>query len=147
MVRRLTILIWVVLGSLTLYGQAHGQSTKLMIFGGQNHKTYLGCLSCTPEDPESIFNKNGRFGSCRLLEDSIFCRGPLDEYGTKSPIANLSACAPNASNPPVIVDQDGRYYGRFSVGGLLGHKDSVCAILNRFKNDDACALVQLVCDQ
>ena len=32
---------------------------KIMIFGGRGHDTYLGCLSCSKFDSESVFNEMG----------------------------------------------------------------------------------------
>src|SRR5579864_6235964 len=38
-------------------------SAKLMIFGGMDHKTYLGCLSCNEYASDSLFNSYGNNGS------------------------------------------------------------------------------------
>src|ERR1700686_673004 len=36
---------------------------KLMIFGGIDHKSYLGCLSCNEYASDSVFNSYGSNGS------------------------------------------------------------------------------------
>jgi hypothetical protein len=127
---------------------AQGQTRKIMIFGGADHKTYLGCLNCARSSRESIFNEAGEYGHCAgALSDNLFCRGPLKEFGSVGPFHDLSACGSSASNPPVIVDELGGYYGRFSVGGVFGHEDAVCStsIVDRFKNNQTCETVKWVC--
>lgn len=110
-----------------------GAATKIMIFGGRGHDTYLGCLSCSEYSSESVFNQYGTFGSS-FNGDSIFNRfGP---YGSSH--SQYSVCSIYASDPPVVVDQDGNYYGRLTVTvnhpkGTFGDSDvvvwlrSVCA--------------------
>ena len=83
---------------------------KLMVFGGPGHKTYLGCLSCSSYSSESLFNSYGTYGS-EYSGTSIL--NAYSEYG--SLCGGYSACNPYASDPPVIVDGSGRYYGRFTV--------------------------------
>jgi hypothetical protein len=86
------------------------QSAKLMIFGGEDHKTYLGCLNCNEYASDSITNAYGHYGSPYSAE-SIW--NHYSQFG--SPYSNYSACNPYASDPPVIVDQNGTYYGRMTV--------------------------------
>ena len=42
--------------------------SKLMIFGGNDHQTYLGCLNCSPASPDSIFNRSGVYRQCGLSQ-------------------------------------------------------------------------------
>jgi hypothetical protein len=89
---------------------APAANTKLMIFGGMDHRTYLGCLNCSQYAPDSVLNQYGLHGS-QYAVDSIFNR-----YGAfGSPYSNSSACNPYASDPPVVVDGSGRFYGRLTV--------------------------------
>lgn len=81
-----------------------------MVFGGSGHKTYLGCLSCNSYNSESVLNSYGSYGSA-YSATSIF--NAYSEYG--SPYSAYSACNPYASDPPVIVDGAGKYYGRLTV--------------------------------
>jgi hypothetical protein len=122
---------------------------NLRIFGGYDHRTFLGYLTCNASDNDSIFNKSGQFGSCSSYgtDDSLYCRGAFAKFGDTGILANESACSPGANDPPVIVDQQGRYYGRFSVASSYGHNDSVCSGYSRFHNDEACKLVKYVCSQ
>jgi hypothetical protein len=121
---------------------------KVMIFGGNKHDTYLGCLSCNRMAQDSIFNKSGEYGTCRPSANNLFCRGTFNDFGGATPLHHLSACSEHASDPPVIVDDRGNYFGRFSVGGMHAHRDAVCGSgSDRFKSDDACRVVRWVCSQ
>jgi hypothetical protein len=127
---------------------APSSGTKIMVFAGKGHRRYLGCLSCPPSAPDSIFNPVGKFGHCGpFADDSLFCRGPFKGFGSSGPFDDLSGCASGASDPPVIVDEHGTYYGRFSIGGTFGHNDSVCGAFGRFRNPQACDTVAWVCGQ
>ena len=104
---------------------------KFMIFGGKNHKQYLGCLSCSEYASDSVFNKYSSFGS-QFSDTSIYNR--FSQYGSR--YSDYSACNPNADDPPVIVDEKGLFYGRLTVsrshnqrvrdGDLLQWLLSVC---------------------
>ena len=83
---------------------------KLMIFGGANHGTYLGCLNCSEYAADSVWNKYGSSGSPYSAE-SIF--NHYGQFGSK--YSTESACNPYATNPPVIVDGDGKCYGRLTL--------------------------------
>lgn len=86
------------------------QAPKLMIFGGMGHRTYLGCLNCSQYASDSVYNEYGHYGS-PYSADSVF--NQYSEYG--SPYSDESACDLYANDPPVIVDQDGRFYGRLTL--------------------------------
>lgn len=83
---------------------------RLMIFGGSGHKVYLGCLNCSEYAADSVRNEYGSHGSPYAV-DSIF--NSYGQYG--SPYAMYSACNQYANDPPVIVDQDGAFYGRLTM--------------------------------
>ena len=80
----------------------------LLVFGGTDHKTFLGCLNCSEYGQSSIHNLYS-YGS--LYGQTIF--NHFSEYG--SAYSNVSACNPYATNAPVIVDSSGHYYGRLTV--------------------------------
>jgi hypothetical protein len=86
------------------------QAIKLMIFGGEDHKTYLGCLNCSESASDSVRNKFGENGS-PYSSHSIW--NHYSDYGSR--YSSDGACNPYANDPPVIVDQDGKYYGRLSL--------------------------------
>jgi hypothetical protein len=89
---------------------APAASTKLMIFGGDDHRTYLGCLNCSQYDSESISNTYGSFGSAY---STTSVHNSYSDYG--SPYSSHSACNPYATDPPVIVDGGGNFYGRLTI--------------------------------
>jgi hypothetical protein len=84
---------------------------KLMLFGGADHKTYLGCLNCTSEATDSIWNAKGQFGPGNHFSTTIW--GKFGEYGTD--YGSNSPWASYASSPPIVVDETGNSYGRFTV--------------------------------
>jgi hypothetical protein len=83
---------------------------KLMIFGGSNHGTYLGCLNCSEYAADSVLNKYGSSGSPYSAESISNHYG---QFGSK--YSAESACNPYATDPPVIVDGDGKYYGKLTL--------------------------------
>src|ERR1700751_63241 len=79
---------------------------KLMLFGGDGHKIYLGCLNCSEYATDSVFNEYGQSGS-RYSSESIW-----NKYGDfGSAYSSFGVCNPYATDPPVIVDHEGNYYG------------------------------------
>ena len=111
---------------------AAASSAKLMLFGGPNHKTYLGCVNCNEFAPDSILNEYGLHGS-KYAADSLV--NQYSQFG--SPYSSYGACSPYASDPPVIVDGNGRFYGRLTMNryhpqathneGLLAWLAAICA--------------------
>ena len=83
--------------------------TKLMVFGGEGHKTYLGCLNCGEYASDSIANQYGSYGSRYSITSMANSYG---EFGSK--YSTYSACNPYAADPPVIVDANGDFYGRLT---------------------------------
>jgi hypothetical protein len=83
---------------------------KVMIFGGDGHRTYLGCLNCSEYATDSVHNEYGTHGS-PYASESI--HNHYSQYG--SPYSTESACNEYAFDPPVIVDASGRYYGRLTL--------------------------------
>lgn len=117
----------------------------LGVLGGNAHDVFLGCL-CEPSHPESIFNPSGQYGRCSSLADNLFCRSALKEFGSHGVGRDRSACSKSAGAPPVLVDQFGHYYGRFSVAdGAFGHADSLCNRHGEYGDEQGCALVHAVC--
>lgn len=89
---------------------SQAQPAKLLIFGGADHKTYLGCLNCNEYASDSVFNTYGDHGSPYSTQ-SIW--NHYGEFGSSYSV--YGACNAYASDPPVIVDQNGAYYGRLTV--------------------------------
>jgi hypothetical protein len=91
-------------------GAAPSRQQKLMLFGGEGHKVYLGCLNCSQYSTDSVFNQYGTFGS-RYSNTSVW--NHYSDYG--SAYSSWGACNPYATDPPVIVDLDGNFYGRLTL--------------------------------
>src|ERR1017187_2674636 len=94
---------------------------KLMLFGGMGHRTYLGCLNCPKYADDSVFNPYGEHGS-PYGSESI--GNHYGDFG--SAYSEYSACSPYASDPPVVVDGRGSFYG----GRLSYAPKSLCRIPN-----------------
>jgi hypothetical protein len=92
---------------------AAGSSAKLMLFAGPGHRTYLGCLNCSEFATDSVLNKFGSHGSPYSTE-SIFNR--FSQFGGQ--FGAYSPCNPYASDPPVIVDSQGNFYGRLTINTM-----------------------------
>jgi hypothetical protein len=89
-----------------------------MLFSGAGHSTYLGCLNCNEYAGDSIFNSYSAYGSA-YSATSIFNR--LGQFG--SAYSAYSACNRYASDPPVLVDGQGNFYGRLTLN--LSRADAI----------------------
>lgn len=84
-----------------------GSAQDLHLFGGSDNDEYMGSLTSRYES-DSVCNRYGTFGS-RYSSDSIWNRyGKGSRYDTDSPW--------NRFGGPVLVDDEGNYYGTFSIG-------------------------------
>ena len=86
------------------------KAQSILIFGGKNHDVFLGCLNCTKYDNNSIWNKYGDFGS-KYNEKCIWNK--YSEYSGK--YSDYSPFNKYATYPPVLVDDDGNFYGYFTA--------------------------------
>jgi hypothetical protein len=102
---------------------ARGQTAALLLFGGDDHKTFLGCLNCSQFDSGSICNEFGTQGS-DFSSESIW--NDFGEFGsnfsTKSPWNEFS------TSGPVIVDKDGNFYGRMTANQFVSDRTQIKAI-------------------
>jgi hypothetical protein len=91
---------------------AQPAAAKLMIFGGEGHDEYLGCLDCSEYSSESICNEFGRFGN-EFSTAGMFNEfaGFGNEFSAKSPWNEYST----STSVPVLVDEKGRFYGYFTI--------------------------------
>lgn len=105
---------------------------KLMVFGGKKHDVYLGCLSCAAEDPESVFNEFGSYGSQYSPYSLWNAQTP---YGTVS--SPMSPRNSRATNPPIIKDQNGTFHGYLTVNEQMPQafrSDTVRTLLKRLQS-------------
>ena len=85
------------------------QAPELLVFGGQGHKTFLGCF-CGQYETGSLFNQYSQYGS-KYSATSIF--NHYSDYG--SLYSAYSACSAYAADPPVIVTRGGEFVGRLTL--------------------------------
>jgi hypothetical protein len=87
--------------ALVLVGTSvHAQNNALLLFGGEGHKTFLGCINCGKYDSGSVCNKYGDLGS-KYSSNSIWNK--YGDFGGK--YSDRSPWNRYASNPPAIVER------------------------------------------
>jgi hypothetical protein len=75
-----------------------------------NDLIYLGCLNCNDYSSKSIWNEYGTFGS------SYNSKSIWNEYGAYgNEYSSDSPWNEYASNPPVLLDDNGNFYGYFTI--------------------------------
>ena len=82
----------------------------LLLFGGNDHKTFLGCLNCVDTGASSVCNDVGTYGS-DVSSKSIW--NDVGTYG--SDVSPESPWDDVSQDAPIIVDKDGNSYGYFSA--------------------------------
>jgi hypothetical protein len=82
----------------------------LLIFGGEGYSDYLGCLNCPPEDSDSVLNPYGAYGS-EYSAYSVYNKSGL--FGSEE--SPYSPCNKYATNPPIVVDNQGKFYGYLTI--------------------------------
>jgi hypothetical protein len=102
----------------TCYGQ-----TPLLLFGDNEHQTFLGCLNCSKFDSASICNKFGQLGSL-FTSDSIW--NASGRFGSKS--SSDSPWNVFSTSGPVIVDESGQFYGRFTASKFVSDRTRIRAL-------------------
>ncbi len=97
-------------------------ATKLLVFGGTHHEVYLGCL-CDGQNPESVFNLTGEYGSGL---SGISLRNKSAPYGGKH--QDTSVCNAHATHPPSVVASDGKSLGLLTVNESLKKRIATPAV-------------------
>jgi hypothetical protein len=82
---------------------------KVYILGGENRDLFLGCITCTQFHDESIWNKNGIYGT---QNNDLSIWSEFSDYGNE--FSNYSPWNEFASRPPVLYDEEGNFYGYFT---------------------------------
>lgn len=122
-------LIALALASPTLSAQ------ELLLFGGRNNETFIGCLNCSKYDAGSVCNRYGDHGS-KYSDKSIWSRyGTFgSKYNDESPWNKYS------SNPPVVVDRNGGFYGHFTANRHESKRTTIPSL--RFLTDNIDLVVE-----
>lgn len=109
--------------SLFAFSTVLSQAQDLLLFGGRDNKTFLGSLT-SKYDQDSILNKYGDYGS-KYSTNSIW-----NEYGDfGSKYSDYCPWNSYANNPPIIVDEEGNFYGYFTVNKYKTNRTRVKWIL------------------
>lgn len=91
---------------------------EILIFGGDNNKEFLGCLTCNEMAGNSVWNEMSQYG----WKNGFGKWNPFGQY--KNPFSSYSACNEYTSSGPVLVDRDGKFYGRLTMNEYAS--GSVC---------------------
>lgn len=110
------------------------RAQEVLIFGGDGHKEFLGCLTCNEYSGDSVWNDFSQHG----WRNSFGTWNPFGQY--KNPFSSYSACNEFASDPPVLVDRTGNYYGRLSVSQYKS--GSMCSVSG---NARICRATKVMC--
>lgn len=124
---------------------AEAQGAKaLLLFGGHDHKTFLGCLNCVDTSDTSVCNDVGKYGS-DVAENSIW--NDVGPYG--SDVSTTSPWNDVSQDAPIIVDHSGKSYGYFSANDVHHDRtriDWLVAILDYYeKTNDLAKTRERMC--
>ena len=117
----------------------------LLLFGGEDHKTFLGCLNCAARDTSSVCNKYGK-GS-KYDSDSIWNK--YGDFGSK--YSSDSPWNKFTNSAPIIVDKDGASYGYFSANKFHTDRTKIKSLVQildfQTANDDLATTFDLMCPE
>ena len=123
------------IGSLCFPSCAVPQAVKaLLLFGGSDHKDFLGCLNCVNTSASSVCNNFGNYGSA-FNANSIW--NSFGKYG--SSFSEYSPWNSFTNHAPIIVDKDGKSYGYFSVNSFHHDRTRIkwaIAVLDAYDDDN-----------
>ncbi len=106
-------------------------SQTLHIYGGQNNETYLGCINCNTLDANSIWNEYGTYGN------SYNSQCIWNEYGTYgNEYGNYCPWNSYATDPPIIVDENGNFYGYLTVNDNKSNRANFVLALTLYQYYD-----------
>jgi hypothetical protein len=103
---------------------------KIHLYGGRNEDVYLGCLNCSSDDQLSVWSMDGVYGlngETSIWNEYNIYGGILSQY---SPWNNI------ASNPPIIVDFDGNFYGYFTKNNGITNRTKAEWLINLLEESD-----------
>jgi len=107
---------------------------EILIFGGQNNKDFLGCLTCSEMSANSVFNDFSKYSWMNSF-------GIWNPFGpNKNPFSSTSACNEYSSQGPVLVDKKGNFYGRLTINEYADK--SICGVTG---NATICRALKVMC--
>lgn len=117
--------------SFLMVASAVAHSTELLLFAGPSHDVFIGCLNCGKHDSSSVCNKYADYGS-KYSDKSIWNK--YADYGSK--YSDKSPWNKYASNPPVIVDRAGGFYGHFTANKYQNKRTEIEVLVALTNNSD-----------
>jgi hypothetical protein len=113
------VLLFVAFSTIT---SGRSQTPALLLYGGDDHQTFLGCANCSKFEGDSICNQFGRFGS-EFQGDSIW-----NMFGTYGSKFNASSPWNQFSQGSVaIVDRNGGFYGFLTANKFANERTTIAA--------------------
>ncbi len=87
-------------------------ASVLLIFGGRNHKVFLGCL-CDDAEEDSVFNEHGKYGQYGLNLDNSSLWSVVGGY--RGVVGDYTACGMFTKDPPIVVTPQGQAICRLTT--------------------------------
>lgn len=138
---RLLALLWLLAPS-----SAGAGGPELLLFDARTQEKFAGCLTCDRAEPEAVCNRLGDYGS-RLMDNSIW--NMHGKFGS-----DFSEDSPwnDAGEGLVIVDEKGKFYGRFTRNSKANRGQPVIAsaryIMSLYeKYNDLSVVRDLLCER
>ena len=101
---------------------------ELLLYGGDKHDEFLGCLKCNDFSSQSVcngFSKYGNdFGSNMWNQ---FSSPYGNDFSSSSPWNEFST----SKSVPVLVDRQGKFYGYFTINESRSDAVNFSSFLNR----------------
>ena len=85
---------------------------EFLLFGGNNHDEFIGCLICNEFSSDSVCNGFGAYGNefgSNMWNEFSSPYG--NEFSRSSPWNEFSS----SNSVPVLVDRKGNFYGYFTI--------------------------------
>lgn len=103
----------------------------ISIYGGPDKDKFLGYLNASPYNSESIWNQFSPYGN-EYNSDSIW-----NGYGTYgNEYSSYSPWNAYSSYSPILVDDDGNYYGEFNINNHNKAVKMICKLAKSIINGD-----------
>ena len=119
-----------------LFCGAESEAQDLLLFGGENHDDFLGCLRCNKFSSESVCNPLGEYGNQLGAGIWNLLSWP---YGNEFSFASPWNQVTTSNTVPIVIDRAGNSYGYFTTND--GRPDAVDfashmkELFNRFLGD------------
>jgi len=123
MIKKITLIVFFTISILVA-------DEKLGIYAGDNNEYYLGCLNCSKDAKDSIFNTDGEYGNSNSY-NSMF-----NQYGKfGGAYKHFSPCNKYSKTPPKILDSDKNFYGYFTINT---NKNKLDKDTNKWMKNELC---------